>query len=118
MESRDEDRPVPLRVRTVVSEPATPSTTTLVVSGDIDLDGAPELVRTARAALEQRPDALVLSIAEATFVDSGGLRALLEIEQLTARLGVGFELRHVAPRLERLLTLTGLAHLLRRVEED
>jgi anti-sigma B factor antagonist len=83
----------------------------IAVGGHLDLDGAPALVELARSALDDRPDELVISIADATFVDSGGLRAILEIQDVSERRGTGFALRDVPPRISRLLEMTGLSHL-------
>jgi anti-sigma B factor antagonist len=83
----------------------------IAVGGHLDLDGAPALVDLARSALEDHPQELVISIADATFVDSGGLRAILEIKDVSERGGTSFALRDVPPRISRLLEMTGLSHL-------
>jgi anti-sigma B factor antagonist len=83
----------------------------IAVGGHLDLDGAPALVDLARTALDGRPHELVISIADATFVDSGGLRAILEIQDVSERRGATFALRDVPPRISRLLEMTGLSHL-------
>ncbi len=98
-------------VRMQLSEDAQHNEVVIAVGGHLDLDGAPALVDLARTALDANPHDLVISIADATFVDSGGLRAILEIQEVSEQRGVTFALRDVPPRISRLLQMTGLSYL-------
>jgi anti-sigma B factor antagonist len=103
------DGDTPLRMQ--LSVDAEHAEAVIAVGGHLDLDGAPALVDLARTALDGRPQDLVISIADATFVDSGGLRAILEIQDVSEQRGATFALRDVPPRISRLLQMTGLSHL-------
>ena len=77
----------------------------LSLNGDLDLATVPYF----RAALvEHEGDAVIVDLAGVPFVDSAGLRAMLEARRLDT--GV----RYVNPRtqLQRLAELTGTATLL------
>jgi anti-anti-sigma factor len=81
------------------------------VTGPLDAAGAPGLVERARS-LSRSSACIVISLAQAQFLDSNGVRALLRLaEELEA---AGKDLRLVVrpgSRVERTLTLL---HLLER----
>jgi anti-sigma B factor antagonist len=71
----------------------------------------PLLARTTELAGDSQGD-LVLDLAEVTFIDSAGMRALLILrEGLTAR-GRGLRVSNTTPEVQRLLDLVGLTGLL------
>jgi stage II sporulation protein AA (anti-sigma F factor antagonist) len=88
---------------------AEPSCTRLTVRGELDLATAPAL---AEAVAERRAAGvhrLLIDLSELEFIDSTGLRLLLDVSRLA-----GLELRIVpgAPVVQRALELSGLATVL------
>ena len=53
----------------------------LTCSGELDLATADELTTAVTAVLQDRPDSILIAFHDDTFVDSSGLRALLEAVQ-------------------------------------
>ncbi|MEQ1702551.1 MAG: STAS domain-containing protein [Ilumatobacteraceae bacterium] len=78
---------------------------TIVVTGDIDMAGGPLL----DAALSQRDDdrAVVIDLAGVPFIDSSGLRSLLDGARRAHARNTEVVLRAVGPEVSRLLELTG-----------
>ncbi|MFN8109394.1 MAG: STAS domain-containing protein [Thermoleophilia bacterium] len=63
-----------------------PHASVLRLDGELDLASAPGLVAAVRAASEARPDVqLILDMRHVAFIDSTGLRSLLECADLTPR---------------------------------
>jgi anti-sigma B factor antagonist len=81
------------------------------VSGDLDLDSAPELRTTIDGLYGQRLRKLILGLTDCTFIDSTGLQAVL---QSTRGLDHGdAELLLAGPRgpVRRVLDVTGVANM-------
>ena len=78
-------------------------------SGELDLSTSPELVGAFSRANGQRE--LVCDLSGVTFIDSSGIRALIEIGQ---REPERFALTGASEPVERLLELTGVAGWFRR----
>jgi anti-sigma B factor antagonist len=102
-----DDAIAPLTVR--VS--AAPSGWVLRVAGELDAASAPQLVA---AFQELTPDGreVVVDIAEVSFIDSSGLRALLVIRQEAAATERILLVRRPARQARRLLQMSGLTELL------
>jgi anti-anti-sigma factor len=82
--------------------------TVLDLRGELDMAAAPVL----RGRVEEcRTPALVLDLADATFVDSATLRELLRARTDLADRGVRLLLAAPSPPVVRLLELTGTADL-------
>ncbi len=56
----------------------------LSVAGELDLNTAVELAQHVQAALAAAPAALTLDLSDLTFMDSSGLRLLIELHQCAA----------------------------------
>ncbi len=69
------------------------------------------LVRTTELAAAQEGD-LVLDLAEVTFIDSAGMRALLIVRENLTTDGRALRLANVTPEVKRLLDLVGLTGVL------
>jgi anti-anti-sigma factor len=69
------------------------------------------LLRTTELAAAQEGD-LVLDLAEVTFIDSAGMRALLIVRENLATGGRALRLSNVTPEVKRLLDLVGLTGVL------
>jgi anti-anti-sigma factor len=85
----------------------------VAVSGDFDMAATfklePEVDRLLAAT---RPRRLVVDLAEAGFIDSAGVGALLSIRERTEQLGVELILANVPDPVQRVLDLTGAAVVL------
>jgi anti-sigma B factor antagonist len=78
------------------------------LEGELDLATAPQLAQTFDELRDVGWDAIALDLSDADFVDSTGLRTLLETQARARREGWRFELRGRSRGFERLLTVTGL----------
>ncbi|MCA2201107.1 STAS domain-containing protein [Streptomyces griseoincarnatus] len=87
-------------------------TAVIVVTGDVDLHTAPVLRAEALTAMTQGARHLVLDMAEVDFVDSTGLTALIVLLHATEKAGGSVRVARVPERLERMVTMTGIAELL------
>jgi anti-sigma B factor antagonist len=99
------------------SEDLPTSGSLLRVAGEVDLETAPELSAALDAALTSSERAVVLDLAEVDFIDTSGVRALLDGRRLATERGT--ELTVIAPpgsAARRLLELTELIEALGVVE--
>jgi anti-sigma B factor antagonist len=87
-------------------------TTTLRVAGEVDLATADELNQAIAAALQAGPGALVVDLAEVTFLDSTGLAVLVAVTNQTGTSGVRLTIRDPAPRVRNVIRITGLGEFL------
>jgi anti-anti-sigma factor len=83
----------------------------LLVGGELDLATAPELARML-GALRARGHAVVLDLADVTFMDSTGLNLLLEAQREVGRDGWEFSVRGASQPVRRVIALAGLERLL------
>ncbi|HEV7567340.1 MAG TPA: STAS domain-containing protein [Microbacteriaceae bacterium] len=81
-----------------------PGQARIVCAGELDLGTADQLKTAVLSALGMKSDAILVDLEEATFVDSSGLRALLEVIQECRDLGVAIQVRP-GTALRRLLEL-------------
>jgi anti-anti-sigma factor len=96
------------RTRLVV----TPTASGWAVSGDIDASTVHALVEPFRdlsRAESGRP--LTIDVGEVSFIDSSGLRALINLAHDADEIGVRIVLQRASPAVARLLNLTGLEGL-------
>ncbi|MGA5264494.1 STAS domain-containing protein [Streptomyces griseoincarnatus] len=87
-------------------------TAVIVVTGDVDLHTAPVLRAEALTAMTRGVRHLVLDMAEVDFVDSTGLTTLIVLLHATEKAGGSVRVARVPERLERMVTMTGIAELL------
>lgn len=81
----------------------------LAATGEIDAHTAPAL---AEAIAECEGDTVVLDLSGVEFVDSSGLRVLIEAHQTAADAGSTFQLAHPSPAVTRLLEISGVSDYL------
>jgi len=82
------------------------------LKGEIDMSAAEALmVRTTELAAAHEGD-VVLDLAEVTFIDSAGMRALLIVRENLTVQGRALRLANVTPEVKRLLDLVGLTGVL------
>jgi anti-anti-sigma factor len=82
----------------------------LVLTGELDLDASGGLTDDVAKVAGSGDAQIVVDTAGVTFVDSSGLRALLEI---AATPGDRVRFDEFSPAVERLVELTGTGQLLR-----
>ena len=99
--ARDSD---PLRLHTRT----TGRTRVVSVEGEIDLATAPT-VAAALAAREDAESALVLDLRDTAFLDSSGIRVLVEAHRAAARDGIPFTVVPGHAAIRELLETTGVA---------
>jgi anti-anti-sigma factor len=83
----------------------------LHVHGELDVATAPALAQRLRA-LTELGHAVVVDLAEVSFMDSSGLRVLLQARQDADRDGRALELRRPSPAVRRVIDLARAEHLL------
>ncbi|HWC38071.1 MAG TPA: STAS domain-containing protein [Acidimicrobiales bacterium] len=81
--------------------------TVLSVQGELDMATAPEL-RTALARLANRKCDVVVDLSRVTFMDSSGIRVLLDAHQSMVRVDGRFALGAASRAVTRALKLTQL----------
>jgi anti-anti-sigma factor len=77
----------------------------ITVGGEIDMAGGPALDAAIQKCEGDGP--LVIDLADVSFIDSSGLRSLLEASRRATIRGTVVHLRHVGPEVARLLDITG-----------
>ena len=77
----------------------------LVLEGEIDSYTAPELAE----RLNSDPGIEIVDLAAVTFIDSSGLRALVQAHQARTEAGSTLQLRSPSAAVQRLLEISGLA---------
>lgn len=84
----------------------------LVVTGDVDLATAPELVAAADLLSRSEPDgALRLDLSGVTFLDSTGIGALLEIRRAAASAGTEVLVVGRSAAVDRVFAVAGITDL-------
>jgi anti-anti-sigma factor len=102
-------RVAPLTVRSSTDR----GRTVLTVEGELDLDTVGQLREPAEAELGTgRAQAVVLDLADMTFIDSSGLALLVELCRLGGDAGVQVEIRNVRSGPRRVIAIAGLTSTL------
>jgi anti-anti-sigma factor len=96
------------RLECEVGDVRTGEVRAVAVRGEVDLATATDLESVVRAALEEAPDGVVLDLAQLTFIDSSGLRALVALAKDAESRGTTLSLRNLPRHAQRVLELTGL----------
>lgn len=96
---------------------------TFAIRGDIDLATAPDLAA-AMAAIRDSYGRLVLDLSELDFIDSAGVRVLVQGEKHLADQGVKLDLARVPRQAEKVFQLLGMKDwhrsedIIRRISTD
>lgn len=77
----------------------------VVVHGDIDMAGGPILEAVLRP--RESSDVVLIDLADVSFIDSSGLRSLLDAARRAHARDTEVVLRSVGPEVSRLLEITG-----------
>ena len=102
--ARVEQRPVACAPMTV-EPPRLETTFALVLAGEIDSYTAPELAD----LLAKHPDVDAVDLRDVTFIDSSGLRVIVEAHQRRLEEERVLVLRSPSPAVQRLLEISGVA---------
>ena len=84
------------------------------VSGEIHVSTAPEFAQRLSAAIDSGKTAVVLDMAGVEFIDSSGLRSIIQLRNRADVEGVPLTVTGLTPAAQRVLELTGLISELRR----
>jgi anti-sigma B factor antagonist len=82
-----------------------------VLHGELDIATAPELVQML-ARLRHHGHAVIVDLAEVTFMDSTGLTTLMDAHQQARSNGWSFAVRRPSPAVRRVFDLAGAGRLL------
>lgn len=78
------------------------------ISGELDIASAPRVRGEVADGLDEPVRAVVLELSGVGFMDSSGLRALIDVASECDSSGRTFALASPSPRVERLLGMVGL----------
>jgi anti-sigma B factor antagonist len=81
----------------------------LEVAGELTAVEAPDLLDAVGEALAASPRKLQLGLAGVTFIDSGGIQAIVRIRNMTQPAGVPLQLLGPSRPVRRVLDVSGLA---------
>lgn len=78
-------------------------------SGDLDIESADAFITLGCAAVHQCTDsAIIVDLAECTFLDSSGVGALVTVHNTARDAGIKLFVRGADDRVKRVLEVTGL----------
>jgi anti-sigma B factor antagonist len=77
-------------------------------SGDIDLDTAPKLEAVLSRAIDAAPSRVIVELRSVTFLDSTGLRVLVDAERRLSDAGGALVIDGMSEAVRRVLEVTGL----------
>jgi anti-anti-sigma factor len=85
---------------------------TIILDGDFDLSGIERFWAVFNEALAASPRTITLNARGLTFIDSSGLRALLQARAAASDAGAAFRVSEPSPALRRVVEITGIEDLL------
>jgi len=84
----------------------------VVMTGELDLDGASRLAADMAEALDAQVSEVVVDARGITFIDSAGLRSLLAARDLAARNATAFRIIEPSESMQWAARVAGVADLL------
>jgi anti-sigma B factor antagonist len=90
----------------------------LTLTGDIDLAGVAALERARAKALDGHPDSMLIDLRGVNFVDSSGLRFLLQTERAARSHGCTLRLLRPADSAMQVFVVTGAERHLPFVDDE
>lgn len=97
------------RLRVEVSEG--PPSARVALHGEFDIDSADAATLALSELLDRRPDAVVLDLRGLDFMDSTGVKFLVDARDRAHELGVELSLVYGGDPVRRVLTVSGVAAL-------
>jgi anti-sigma B factor antagonist len=91
---------------------STPSSTVIVLHGELDVATAPMLAETFDEVCLTNPRGLVLDLAKVSFCDSSGIAVLVRTAERCEKTGTSFELVGVSATILRTFELVGVSEIL------
>ncbi len=98
-----------LSISSVVEE----GTVSIALEGELDLAGARQLEESLAAAERENPARMVVELGRLQFIDSTGLRLLLQADARARERGCELVLRPGEPAVQRAFEVTGALTVLR-----
>jgi anti-anti-sigma factor len=86
--------------------------TVVRVTGDLDLETAPQMLAAIEPTLDTGTGALVVDLSRLTFIDSSGLSALIRINQRMSAAGRELSIIAPGPPAAKTFEITGLDQVL------
>jgi anti-sigma B factor antagonist len=90
----------------------------VAATGQVDLATAPELAAVLAQARRDRPFEIVVDLTAVDFLDSAGVRVLVEAARQAAELGVELSVRGAGGWVARVLEITGVDRFVRIVPSE
>lgn len=87
------------------------TTRTVTPRGEIDVASVDRVRRPLRAALADQRETVVLDLAQTTFLDSTGIRLIMELDARARVQGVRFVVLPGPPEVQRVFEVCGLTDL-------
>jgi anti-anti-sigma factor len=108
-EDAQRSQPDPLRVEAKYDGPEV----TIVVEGELDANGAGELLACVSEALERltRDRSITIDARGLSYTDSSGLAALLRARAAADEVAVAFRISEPSPEFRRLAEISGVENL-------
>ncbi|MDR6323880.1 STAS domain-containing protein [Actinoplanes couchii] len=92
---------------------------TVTVLGEVDFSNADEVAQALHDAItDWSPQVLLIDLADATFIDSTGLGALIEGYRTASAQGADFRVVNPSDTFRRVLTVTGLSDFFGLIETE
>jgi anti-sigma B factor antagonist len=88
------------------------SAVVIALAGELDLHGAGQLDAELRGLLAGPVTSIEIDAARLDFVDSSGLRSVLQARSEAEAAGASFRIASVSPAVSRVIEIAGLADLL------
>ncbi len=99
--------------RLMISTAVDDGTVSLALEGELDLAGAPEMEASLAAVERDELTRLVIDLGRLQFIDSTGLRLLLQADARAKEQGYELLLRPGAQAVQRVFEVTGALAILR-----
>lgn len=110
-ERDDEDMQVPLGRCDVLSHDRGDAVV-VELRGEFDLDDVPKVTAALSKALDNSKDQVELDLGSLTFIDSAGLKALVDMYEAAAAANVTFSITSISPEVRRVIEVAGLDYLM------
>jgi anti-anti-sigma factor len=96
-----------------ISSAVADGTVSITLTGELDLAGAAQMEASLAAAEREQPRRLLIDLAQLSFLDSTGLRLLLQADVRAREAGYELVLRPGTPSVQRVFEVTGALDVLR-----
>lgn len=91
---------------------ATPDAGVYVLSGEVDAHTAPQFADHFEPLPGGAGEGLVIDMADVTFMDSSGLRVLIELNRRVSEAGTSLTVRAPSRAVARIIEISGLSDLI------